>query len=91
LVFGACGLLKDRIAAQTSAQAKPAHVFASANMEHPQALAATGRFATERRFIRNALCALTALPMELGEDNLVGVLLSSAVKVGISPHAPTMA
>lgn len=84
LVFGASGLLKDRITAQTGAEAKPAHVFASANMEHPQALAATGRFATEQRFTRNALCALTALPMEVREDNLVGVLLTPAVKVGIS-------
>jgi molybdate transport system substrate-binding protein len=84
LVFGASGLLKDRIAAQTSAQAKPAHVFASANMEHPQALAATGRFATERRFTRNALCALTALPMEVRDDNLVSILLNPAVKLGIS-------
>jgi molybdate transport system substrate-binding protein len=84
LIFGASGLLKDRIAAQTSAEAKPAHVFASANMEHPQALAATERFATVRRFTRNALCALTALPMEVREDNLVSVLLNPAVKVGIS-------
>ncbi|MGA8515752.1 MAG: substrate-binding domain-containing protein, partial [Burkholderiaceae bacterium] len=84
LVFGASGLLKDRISGQTSAQTKPAHVFASANMEHPQALVATGRFATERRFTRNALCALTALPMDVREDNLVRVLLNPDVKVGIS-------
>jgi molybdate transport system substrate-binding protein len=84
LIFGASGLLKDRIAAHTSGEVKPAHVFASANMEHPQALAATGRFATERRFTRNALCALTALPMAVREDNLVSILLSPAIKLGIS-------
>jgi molybdate transport system substrate-binding protein len=84
LVFGASGLLKDRIVAQTSAEAKPAQVFASANMEHPQALAATGRFMPERRFTRNALCALTAMPTEVREDNLVGVLLNPSIRLGIS-------
>lgn len=84
LFFGASGLLKDRITAQTSAEAKPAHVFASANMEHPQALAATGRFMPERRFARNALCALTAMSMDVREDNLVSVLLNPNIKVGIS-------
>lgn len=84
LVFGASGLLKDRIAAQTMAEAKPAHVFASANMEHPQALAAPGRFQPEQRFTRNALCALTALAADVREDNVVNMLLNPAVKVGIS-------
>ena len=36
--FGASGLLKDRIVAGESPQ-----VFASANMEHPEALVAAGR------------------------------------------------
>ncbi len=84
LVFGASGLLKDRIAAHTSTEAKPAHVFASANMEHPQALAATGRFMPVQRFTRNALCALTALPKDVREDNLVDVLLDPAITLGIS-------
>lgn len=37
-----------------------ADVFASANMEHPQALAALGRAGTVSRFARNALCALVS-------------------------------
>jgi molybdate transport system substrate-binding protein len=53
--FGASGLLKDRIAA-----GERADVFASANMAHPQALAAGGRAGAVRRFARNAMCALVA-------------------------------
>jgi molybdate transport system substrate-binding protein len=91
LVFGASGLLKDRIASQTDTHDQAAHVFASANMEHPQALATTGRFAATRRFTRNNLCVLTAMPGltaalngELSDDQLVGLLLNPAVKVGTS-------
>ena len=55
LVFGASGLLRDRLQAGEAAD-----VFASANMEHPQALAASGRAEPALPFARNALCALAA-------------------------------
>ena len=51
--YGPSGLLKDEIAGGGKAE-----VFASANMEHPQALAATGRSGPVVLFARNRLCAL---------------------------------
>jgi molybdate transport system substrate-binding protein len=54
-VFGASGLLRDRLLG-----GERADVFASANMEHPQALAAAGRAQAVQPFTRNALCALVA-------------------------------
>src|SRR5262245_34829035 len=53
--FGASGLLKDRIAA-----GEPTDLFASANMEHPQALVSAGLAGAVQRFARNAMCALVA-------------------------------
>jgi len=51
--YGPSGLLKNEI----SGGAK-AHVFASANMEHPQALRDEKKSGTVLRFARNKLCAL---------------------------------
>jgi molybdate transport system substrate-binding protein len=79
LTFGASGLLKDRIAA-----GEPADVFASANMEHPEALAATGRAGRVQRFARNAMCVLAAPTVDASPDNLVDRLLDPAIKVGTS-------
>ena len=50
--FGPSGLLKDEIAAGGKAE-----VFASANMEHPMALAKAGKSAPVVLFARNKLCA----------------------------------
>jgi molybdate transport system substrate-binding protein len=77
--FGASGLLKDRIAG-----GERADVFASANMEHPQALASTGRAGRVQRFARNAMCALVAPSVELTPDTLVERLLDPAIKVATS-------
>jgi ABC-type molybdate transport system substrate-binding protein len=77
--FGASGLLKDRIAS-----GERADVFASANMEHPQALASSGRAGAVRRFARNAMCALVAPSVDASSDTLVDRLLDPAVKVGTS-------
>ena len=77
--FGASGLLKDRIAA-----GERADVFASANMEHPQALASAGRAGAVQRFARNAMCALVAPTVNVTADNLVDRLLDPAIKVGTS-------
>lgn len=79
LVFGASGLLKDKLLA-----GEASNVFASANMEHPQALAAAGRAEATRPFARNALCALTRQGFALDERNLVDRLLDPKVKVGTS-------
>ena len=49
--FGASGLLKDEIAGGAKAE-----VFASANMEHPQALAQEKRSSPVVLFARNRLC-----------------------------------
>src|SRR5690606_8119796 len=53
-VYGASGLLRDRIA-----KGEPAEVFASANMAHPASLAAAGKAMPPLPFARNVLCALT--------------------------------
>lgn len=79
LVFGASGLLRDRLQG-----GEPADVFASANMEHPQTLAAAGRAEPVQRFTRNALCALAAPSFSLQGRTLVERLLDPAVKVGTS-------
>ena len=50
--FGASGLLRERIAG-----GEEADVFASANLEHPQAIAKE-RGLEVRAFARNTLCAL---------------------------------
>lgn len=77
--FGASGLLKDRIAG-----GERADVFASANMEHPHALASSGRAATVRRFARNAMCALVAPQVDVTPETLVDRLLDPAIKLGTS-------
>src|SRR5262245_3584437 len=51
--FGPSGMLRDEIAGGAKAE-----VFASANMEHPQALAKAGKSAPVILFARNRLCAL---------------------------------
>ena len=76
---GAPGLLRDRLQAGEAAD-----VFASANMEHPQALAASGRAEPALPFARNALCALAAPSFGLNGQPLVQRLLDESVKLGIS-------
>jgi ABC-type molybdate transport system substrate-binding protein len=58
LTFGASGLLRDRIRS-----GEHADVFASANMEHPQALAALGWTERVDRFARNTMCVLARRTM----------------------------
>ncbi|QAZ40904.1 molybdate ABC transporter substrate-binding protein [Methylibium sp. Pch-M] len=80
LVFGASGLLRDRIAAGEAAQ-----VFASANLGHPQALAdAAGRGAVVRRFARNRLCVLARPEVDVTALNVLDRLLDPTVRVGTS-------
>jgi len=51
-VYGASGLLRERIA-----KGEPAEVFASANMEHPQSLEKAGRAGPVKRFALIAYAA----------------------------------
>jgi len=77
--YGPSGLLKDEIAGGAVAQ-----VFASANMEHPQALAAAGRSGPVALFARNRLCALVRPGLAVESATLLDVMLDPAVKVGTS-------
>lgn len=79
LTFGASGLLRDRIAA-----GEHVDVFASANMEHPQAIVAAGQAGSARRFARNALCALVSPRVEVTPNTLVDRMLDATVKLGTS-------
>jgi ABC-type molybdate transport system substrate-binding protein len=77
--YGASGLLKDEIAAGAKAD-----VFASANMEHPRALAIIERSTPPVLFARNRLCALVRPGLEVTTANLLDRLLDPGVKVGTS-------
>lgn len=79
LGFGASGLLKDRLVA-----GERADVFASANMEHPQALATAGKAAPPQAFASNRLCALGAAGFQATPSTLVERLLDPQVRVGTS-------
>ncbi len=59
-------------------------MFASANMEHPQALAAAGRAGPVRMFTRNRLCALVSPRLSVSGGTLLERMLDPAVKLGIS-------
>jgi molybdate transport system substrate-binding protein len=77
--FGASGLLKDEISAGAKAE-----VFASANMEHPQALALEKRGGDVVLFARNLLCALVRPGLDATPASLLARMLDPAVKLGTS-------
>ncbi len=77
--FGASGLLKDEIAAGARAE-----VFASANMEHPQALAKANKSGPVVLFARNKLCALARPGLAVTRETLLDRMLDSQVKLGTS-------
>jgi molybdate transport system substrate-binding protein len=79
LVFGASGLLRDRIAGGEASQ-----VFASANMTHPEALANAGKADRVQPFARNALCALANPGFDLQGRTLARRLLDADVRVATS-------
>jgi ABC-type molybdate transport system substrate-binding protein len=78
-VYGASGLLRERIA-----KGEPAEVFASANMEHPQSLEKDGRAGPVKLFARNRLCALASPGVQVNSENLLQRMLDPAVKLGTS-------
>jgi molybdate transport system substrate-binding protein len=77
--FGPSGVLKDEIAGGA-----PAEVFASANMEHPQALAAAKRSGPVVLFARNRLCALARPGLEVDPARVLERMLDPKVKLGTS-------
>ena len=78
-VFGASGLLRERIE-----RGEPADVFASADMGHPQRLAAAGRSLQAVAFAQNRLCALASPKIEVTTATLLERILDPAVKLGMS-------
>ena len=72
LTFGASGLLRERIE-----KGEPAQVFASADTDHPQRLAARGGWQAPVVFTRNALCALTSEQISATPDTMLATLLRS--------------
>lgn len=79
LTFAASGLLRERIEKGEAAQ-----VFASADMQHPQRLAAGGAWQAPQVFVRNSLCALTQAEVNTSPDRLLSTLLDPAIKLGTS-------
>ncbi|MBV7431291.1 MULTISPECIES: molybdate ABC transporter substrate-binding protein [unclassified Acidovorax] len=79
LTFGASGLLRERIEKGEAAQ-----VFASADTDHPERLAARGGWRAPVVFTRNALCALTSEQISATPGTLLATLLRSDVRVGTS-------
>jgi molybdenum ABC transporter molybdate-binding protein len=77
--FGPSGTLRTEIAAGA-----PAELFTSANMEHPQALADSGKSGPVVLFARNRLCALARPGLRLESASLLDRLLDPAIKLGTS-------
>src|SRR5712671_916607 len=77
--FGASGLLKDEIAGGARAE-----VFASANMEHPQALAAAKKSCPIVLFARNRLCALVRPGLAVEPATLLDRMLDPNMKLATS-------
>jgi ABC-type molybdate transport system substrate-binding protein len=79
LTFGASGLLRDRINS-----GERVDVFASANMEHPQSLAALGWTPKGERFARNKMCMLAASNVDVTTETALATMLDPRVKIGTS-------
>lgn len=77
--YGPSGRLKDEITAGAKAD-----VFASANMEHPQALYDDDTSGPVVRFARNKLCALAKTGLDVTTANLLVRMLDPKVKLGTS-------
>lgn len=77
--FGPSGLLRERIE-----KGEPAQLFASADTDHPQRLAARGGWQTASVFVRNGLCALTSERVVTTPATLLDTLLRPDVRVGAS-------
>lgn len=78
-VYRPSGLIRDAIAG-----GEPAEVFASANMDHPQALAQAGKAGPVVLFARNALCAFVKPGLEVTSETLLERMLDPSLKLGTS-------
>ena len=79
LEFGASGLLRERLE-----RGEAGDVFASANMEYPQALARSGKAGPVVMFTRNQLCALARVEVGLTMDTLLDRMLDPTIALGTS-------
>lgn len=77
--YGASGLLRERID-----KGENAEVFASANMEHPAALAKAGKSGPVVLFARNQLCALARQGLAVQPQSLLDRMLDPTIKLGTS-------
>jgi molybdate transport system substrate-binding protein len=77
--YGPSGILKDEIVGGARAE-----VFASANMEHPQALATAGKSGPVVLFARNRLCALVRPGLAVEPATLLDRMLDAGVKLATS-------
>jgi molybdate transport system substrate-binding protein len=77
--YGPSGTLKDEIAGGARAD-----VFASANMDHPKALAAAGKSGPVALFARNRLCALVRPGLRVEPATVLDRMLDPDVKLGTS-------
>jgi molybdate transport system substrate-binding protein len=77
--FGPSGNLRQKIE-----QGEKAHVFASANMEHPQSLVGKGQRGPVALFARNTMCAIAQPGLEVSAGTLLDVMLNPSVRVGMS-------
>ena len=77
--FGPSGTLKDEIAGGARAD-----VFASANIEHPQALASARKSGPVVLFARNRLCALARPGVAVDTATLLDRMLDPTAKLGTS-------
>jgi molybdate transport system substrate-binding protein len=77
--YGPSGTLKDEIAGGARAE-----VFASANLEHPQALATAGKSGPVVLFARNRLCALVRPGLAVEPATLLDRMLEAGVKLATS-------
>ena len=77
--YGPSGTLKDEIAGGARAD-----VFASANMDHPKALAAARKSGPVALFARNRLCALVRPGLRVEPATVLDRMLDPDVKLGTS-------
>jgi molybdate transport system substrate-binding protein len=77
--YGASGLLKDEIAGGAKAD-----VFASANIQNPQALHDADKSGPVLLFARNKMCALVRPGLAVDSANLLARMLDANVKLGTS-------
>lgn len=77
--FGPSGLLRERIE-----KGEAVHLFASANMAHPQTLMEKGFGQPVALFARNNLCALAQAEVSVGPETLLDVMLDEQIRLGTS-------